>query len=184
MTTTTLSRNPFHVRALNWLRERMDVETELLPTNVLASESDPDHAYVRGHVVQGGHTDTLAFIALLGLLVAACLGMTAARPGFSEALTSSLQISAGALAVAAIALVVVDAWSAHARRRPVEIVVRARTADTVAPELIEKWRGDGRGMLWVVSENGFAPEALELARKASVRCFVPSAGTIAEVDAA
>jgi hypothetical protein len=184
MTSNTIPRSSFHVRALNWLRDRMEVETELLPSNVLTTATDPDHAYVRGHVVVGGRSDTLGFVALIAVMIAACFGMAASRPEFSDATTMVLQVTAGMLVVAAIVVVAVDASRTRARRRAVDIVVRARSERSVGPEMIEGWRAGARGALWIVSESGFDAAALDLARRHEVRCFMPEAGSITEVGTA
>jgi hypothetical protein len=182
--TTNFVRDPFHGRAVTWLREKMDVETDVLPTNVLATPEEPAHAYLDGHIVEGGRSDTAGFAALLLLMVAAILGMATARPGFLPPASTILQGIALAMLATAVALITIDKMRVNARRRALAVVVRASAASRVDPAALERWTARSEATLWVVSESGFAPEALELARARRVRCFAPFAGSIVEVGLA
>lgn len=183
MKTLTISRHPFHIRAVNWLRDRMGVDTETLPTNVMADEHDPAKALVQGRVLAGGHPDTFGYLALIMLMVAACAVMATARPGLPAGFELGLQILAGVTTVAATAILAVDAWRVSRRRRSIEVVVLARDTEParVEPEQLEQWCAVANGDLWIVSEAGFAPEALALARRRSVRCFAKGTAAMEEV---
>lgn len=185
-TRNSAARHPFHPHAISWLREKMHVETETLPTNAVADPDDPTRAVIHGHVVTGGRRDSGGFAALLLLILAACSGMVTARPNLDETLVLALWSTAGALCLAAIGLIVFEVRRANRARLAVAILVRGRAAaaSPISSEEIERWAEHDGVDRWVVSETGFAPDALAVARARKVRCFESNASVLVEVSAA
>lgn len=178
------SSNPFHHRAITWLRDEMELDTPVLPTNAVADANDPTRAVIDGHVVVGGRRDTSGFLATMMVIVAACVGLVGARPGLGNPLTLALWGTATGLVVTAIALLVVEARRARGARLPVSVLVRSRGGAEVTPDEIERWADGGDTSRWVVSEAGFAPEALAVARDRRVRCFAKGISSFVEVASA
>lgn len=172
----------FHLHAIDWLRERMGIHTAAVPIELVADREDPSLARVHGYEVPGGSRDVCGYAGVLTMIVAACVALVASRPDAPT--RASVVIVAALAAIAAACLVVViDALHAYRRRHEVEIVVQAQDDPTavVEPSHIERWCAEARAALWVVSEGGFTPEALEIAARHAVRCFIRGCTSLEEV---
>lgn len=167
------THNRFHFLAINFLRDTMDVQTDVLPTNKVADPNDPEHARIHGDVLPQTYRSKLGYIALMLLIVAGTVGMASIRPGLGASLQLALQIAT--VAATGLSIVLLAAGSIRRRRaaRPVDMVIHASAAESGAVDVarIETWHAAAQGQLWVVSERGFSSDALALAAKLGVRCF-------------
>jgi hypothetical protein len=176
--------NPFHFRAISWLREKMLLNTRRGPTDVLADEGEQSRTRLDGYVLPGDYRSVLGYLALMVLLCAGTLAMISGRSGLSPTLTHALQFSALGMAVASVLMLVVDNVREHHYRRPVDVVVLARSSETaeVDADRLARWHANAHGQLWVVSELGFTADALAAARAREVRCFALHKHCIEEVS--
>lgn len=167
------THNRFHFLAINFLRDTMDVQTDVLPTNKVADPNDPEHARISGQVFAETYRSKLGYIALMLLIVAGCVGMGSIRPGIGATVSLGLQIATVASVAVSVALLVVDAIRRRRAARPVDVVINASASESGAVDVakIAKWHADAHGQLWVVSERGFSSDALALASKHGIRCF-------------
>jgi len=167
------THNRFHFLAINFLRDTMDVQTNVLPTNKVADPNDPEHARISGHVFAETYRSKLGYIALMLLIVAGCVGMGAIRPGLDATFRLALQVTTVASTGLSIVLLVADMIRRRRAARPVDMVIHASASESGAVPVakIEQWYADAQGQLWVVSERGFSSDALALASKHGIRCF-------------
>jgi hypothetical protein len=176
--------NTFHYRAITWLREKMSLNTRRGPADVVADDGEETRTRLGGYVLPRDYQSVLGYIALMVLLCAGTFAMISGRPGLSPSLVSALQLGAAGMAVLSMLLLVVDNVREHRLRNPVDVVVLARRSDSdlVDAERLAQWHAGAHGQLWVVSETGFTPDALEAARIRRVRCFAMRKQSIEEVQ--
>lgn len=176
--------NPFHYRAITWLREKMSLNTRRGPTEVVADGGEDTRTRLDGYVLPGDYQSVLGYLALMILLCAGTFAMISGRPGLTPSLVSALQFGAAGMAVLSMLLLVIDNVREHRMRNPVDVVVLARRSDSdlVDADRLAQWHAGAHGQLWVVSESGFTPDALEAARTRRVRCFAMRKQWIEEVQ--
>jgi hypothetical protein len=176
--------NPFHFRAISWLREKMSLETRRGPTDVV-HDGDADHrTRLDGYVLPAGYQSVLGYLALVLMLCAGTFAMISGRAGLSPALAHALQFGGIGLAAAGVLLLVVDNVREHRLRNRVDVVVQARSTELaeVDADRLAQWHAGAHGQLWVVSETGFTADALEAARARRVRCFAMHKQWIEEIS--
>jgi len=176
-------KHPFHYRAISWLREKMSVNTRVLPTDAVADTDHPDRARLSGYVLPEDYNALLGYLALMLMLCAGTIAMASARAGIDPGLVEVLRIGAGGTTGVAILLLVADNWRERHLARNVDVVVQGNAAELEAVDAahLELWHRDAKGQLWVISERGFTSDALELARERSIRCFAVRKHWIEEI---
>ncbi len=180
------AKHPFHFRAISWLREKMSVNTRVLPTDAVADGEHPERARLSGYVLPEEYNALLGYLALMLLLCAGTVAMASARAGIDPGLVEVLRVGAVATTVAAVVLLVVDNWREHHLARSVDVVVQGSAGELEQVDVahLEVWHRDAKGQLWVVSERGFTADALALARERSIRCFTARKHWIEEITTA
>jgi hypothetical protein len=168
--------DPFHFHALAWLREKMGVNTRsIVPEQHTAS------ARLSGYVMPADYHSVLGFLAVMLMICAATVAIASARAGLGPSLAYTLQVAAIGTTALAVVLFVIDNWREHRLARNVEVVMQASADAEVDATRLARWHADAREQLWVVSERGFTPDALALARAHAVRCFTVRKHWIEEV---
>lgn len=171
--------DPFHFHALSWLREKMGVNPRALPPG--KGEQSGVSTRLSGYVLPSDYQSVIGFLAVMLLLCAATVAIASARSGLDDSLQTALQVGAIGTTTLAVVLFVIDNWREHHLARKVEVVVQPSAAEEVDAARLERWHADAREQLWVVSERGFTPDALALARARAVRCFAVRKHWIEEV---
>jgi hypothetical protein len=159
--------HPFHFLALEWLREKMGVNTR-----TIVGDDSRTQARVTGFVLPRDYHSVIGFLAIMLLVCAATVAIASARHEVGDRLAYALQVGAIAATAIGVVLLVVDNWREYHRARRVEVIVCAGAdREPVDPAQLARWHADASAQLWVVSERGFTRETLALARTHEVRCF-------------
>lgn len=175
----------FHHRAINWLRDTMALDTEVLPTQSVASADAPRIGRLGGYVLphrSGMHGQAV----LVLMLVAGTVALTSSRNGLPPTLGIGLRV--GAIVLVLLGLGVVMLGRAHERRsrRAVQVVLVADESGRrpVDVALLDGLRITPSDEIWVVAESGFTDDAPGVARSRGMRCFAARGRRIDEVHVA
>jgi hypothetical protein len=172
-----MSTLPFRHRALAFVRDRMDVHTDVLPQTKI--EDEHGNARVEGAVFVDRRASALNLASLWTYSIAAVVALVADRP-LPVATHDAVVVSASVLAIVATILLAAAFWARRRARRFLWIDLRGDAK--VEPAVIEAIVASDRPT-WVMAEHGFTPEALAAAARLSVRCFATHDRSFAEVAA-
>src|SRR5690349_2872704 len=149
-----MSTLPFRHRAIAFVRESMDVHTDVLPQTRI--EDEAGNARLEGALFVDRRSSALNLASLWTYSVAAVVALVADRP-LPVATHDAIVATASVLAIAATALLVAAFFARRRARRAVWIELRGDAP--VEPAVIEAAAASDRPT-WVIAEHGFTREAL------------------------
>ncbi len=170
-----MSTLPFRHRALAFVRERLDVHTDVVPQTKI--EDEHGNARVEGALYVDRRASALNLASLWTYSVAAVVALVADRP-LPVATHDAVVVSATALAIIATILLAAAMWARRRARRLLWIELRG--AAKVEADAIEAAAASDRPT-WMFAEHGFTHEALAAAARLSVRCFAVHDRSFAEI---
>ena len=170
-----MSTLPFRHRALAFVRDRMDVHTDIVPQTKI--EDEHGNARVEGAVFVDRRASALNLASLWTYSFAAVVALVADRP-LPIATHDAVVVSASVLAIVATFLLAAAFWARRRARRFLWIDLRGDAEVDLA--VIEAAAASDRPT-WVIAEQGFTRDALAAAARLSVRCFAKHDRSFAEV---
>jgi hypothetical protein len=167
---------PFHIRALAWLRERTVVE----PGTPVASEDSM--ALLLTTREERPATALFDVGGLFVLAASAAMSVLAQQAGIDELARRMLMTGVVGTLVGGAGLLAFGWLVRSANRVPVAVRVHTGEPEPLRAQAIEDLRHRARDReAWVVAEHGFSTDALMAATRLGVRCFHARGPGIEEV---
>lgn len=174
------STHPFFVRAVSWLRNNMNLSTDVLPGDAIGDPNDPSRGRIEGFL-DDSEARSFMSLAIVMLVCAGVIALAASRPGLSPAQWTVTHYGSIALAAGGFIGLIIEVQRARARRLSVAVVVLAGDAAArIQPEHLERWQLRPDQRLWLVSEAVLPMTALARARELGMRCFMAGEHGIVE----